>query len=94
MWKVIESYQVVARATIYVFPKMKEVPAHFQSPSPKLKAFTYDEILARATRNFEPTLYCSEEDLGKEQYLKKKNFAYAYHHRTAFMENATSDNDI
>lgn len=35
-----------------VFPKMKGVSAHFQCPSPNLKAFSYEEM-ARNARKFD-----------------------------------------
>ncbi|KAL8252336.1 hypothetical protein R6Q59_036029 [Mikania micrantha] len=42
-----------------MFPHMKEVPAHFRSPSPNLKVFKLSD-LKKATNNFSPNLILGE----------------------------------
>ncbi|KAL8252331.1 hypothetical protein R6Q59_036024 [Mikania micrantha] len=47
-----------------MLPHMKEVPAHFPSPSPILKEFRFSD-LKKATRSFSPDLILGEGGFGK-----------------------------
>ncbi|KAD4585310.1 hypothetical protein E3N88_22911 [Mikania micrantha] len=76
--KCLKEYVILAERCLHNSPKhrpimaedismlshVKEVPAHFRSPSPKVKTFKFSD-LKKATRSFSPDLILGEGGFGK-----------------------------